>query len=121
MRFNGLNRPGPVNYFAIRDPSSVRVVPVRTPPLPGGFRHVDLRFQIGRNGSREAVVIVPRNGHSGGAPLDQAVPAAAGFLVSVGLPIAREQEFFEKMVLHNRDRHWNDVYTQLGEDCHHGK
>jgi hypothetical protein len=119
MRFSGLDRPAPVNYFAIRDPSAVRVVPVNLPPLPRGFRHVDLRFSLARNGGSEPVVVSPAPNVNGGGGV--VIPAAEGFLVTVGLPIEREQAFFEKMVASNRNRLWSDVFAQLDEDCRPGK
>src|SRR3954463_3387510 len=46
-----------VTFYAVRDPSAVRVIPLNRAPVIGSFRHVELRIQINRNGQRDAVVV----------------------------------------------------------------
>jgi hypothetical protein len=117
MRFNKGGRPWPFNYYAVRDPSSVRVVPVKRPPLPGGFRHAELRLHICRNGQRDAVVVrPPRNGHDPSQLFDPHLVAPAGFLVTIGLPLGLESRFFERMIDSHVDQDWSDVYARLVQE-----
>ncbi|MEX2218039.1 MAG: hypothetical protein WD749_04700 [Phycisphaerales bacterium] len=106
-----------ITYFAIRDPSAVRVIPIQPAHRIAGFRHVELRIHLGRNGQRDAVVVSPApNGH--GPPGGR--PPGIGFLLTIGLPQEREPEFFQSMIVHHPDDEWSRVYTRLLEACHSG-
>ena len=103
-----------INYFAIRDPSAVRVVPVQSPQRTAGFRHVELRFTLGRNGQRDAIVVSPApNSHTNGHSRWPGI----GFLLSVGLPQEREQEFFRSMIAEHPDTEWSGLCSRLHRAC----
>jgi hypothetical protein len=110
----GEPRPWLINYFAIRDPSAVRIIPVSQPPLPNGFKPVHLRFRFPPQNGRTSTTISchPQRGvHGQGTP----VVAPAGFIVSVGLPIEKEQRFFEETIDHHLDQAWEDVFVRVAD------
>lgn len=99
----------PLNYFAVRDPSTVRVVPLDKPQLPNGFRHVKLHFQFG-------------NAAAGDDDAERPVPpvmpdASAAFIVTIGLAISREEEFFHEMVFSHPEQDWGEIYRRARENA----
>jgi hypothetical protein len=107
-------RPWPINYFAVRDPSAVRVIPVHQPPLPNGFKAVRLQFRFPpQNGRSSITIAAPRAGIQASACAAEESPA--GFIVSVGLPIEREQRFFEETIRGHRDQDWEDVFVRIAD------
>jgi hypothetical protein len=122
MKFIPAGRPWAFNYYAVRDPSAVRVVPVSRPPLAGGFRHVELRVSINRNGQRDAIVVrPPQNRPTPDKLFDAHLGAAAGFLLTIGLPIEQEAGFFGRLIEEHVDQDWSDVYARLIEEGHRGE
>ena len=80
----------PLEYYAVRDPSVVRVVPVDRAPV-NSFRHVHLVFQIDRPQLLpDAVSVHPRMPGGGGPP--------CAFLLTVGLPLSREEQFYSRAI-----------------------
>jgi hypothetical protein len=109
--------PFPINYFAVRDPSAVKVKPVDKPPLHNGFRHVKLTSSFDRqqpNAESEAVCKqVEENGRRltpPGKPL-----STAAFIMTIGLSIAREDVFFREAVLKHPSQGWDDLYQRMKE------
>lgn len=100
----------PLNYFAVRDPSTVRVVPLDKPQLPNGFRHVKLHFQFGNAAAAGE--------EDGQRTLPEASPdASSAFLVTIGLPIPREEDFFREMVLGHAEQEWGEIYRRVRESA----
>lgn len=100
--------PWPLNYFAVRDPSIVRVVPLDKPPLPNGFRHVKLHFQFDN--------AAPGAHDESGRVVPEANPEiSAAFVLTIGLPLAREDEFFAEAIGNWPAQDWGDVYRRLRE------
>jgi hypothetical protein len=118
MRSPGEARPWPIHYYAIRDPSVLRVIPVHQPALPNGFRPVHLRFRFPENNGTKTVFLSPPNHHDAGSdPLytSQYTAAPAGFLISVGMQFEREQEFFAKTLQNHLDQDWEEVFQRIAE------
>jgi hypothetical protein len=94
--------PCPLEYFAVRDPSIVRVIPVSLPPLPNGFRHVKLSFQFDRpHLLQDAVSTGQANGREIWA-----------FIVTVGLPMGQEDEFYRKAIGDFPEQSFGDLYAR---------
>src|ERR1043165_3801992 len=102
-----------IHYYAVRDPSAVRVIPIRGPRLERGFKAVELRVRIGRNGEHDSVVIWGEGSGGMGGPLEV---AQAGFLLTIGLPIERESEFFERVIGRHQDQEWSELTERLFEE-----
>jgi hypothetical protein len=97
----------PLEYFAVRDPSVVRVVPVDKPAI-NGFRHVSLVFQIDRPQLLlDAVSVHPQLNAL-------AIPPAA-FLLTVGLPVSREETFYRQAVVERPVGQFSDLYARIHE------
>lgn len=96
-----------LEYFAVRDPSVVRVVPVDKAPV-NGFRHVSLVFQIDRPSLLDDAVSL----HPGIVP---AVSPPQAFLLTVGLPIAREDEFYRRAIVDRPPGSFTDLYGRIAE------
>jgi hypothetical protein len=116
--------PAPFNYFAVRDPSSVKVMPVKLPPLGNGFRHVKLAFNFERYyqpstdpDSQSAVDALETSMHSFSEGKDR--PATAAFLITIGLPTHREERFFHDAIASNPGQAWADFYNLITEFCKH--
>jgi hypothetical protein len=110
----------PIYYYAVRDPSAVRVVPLDQPVLPGGFRHVELRIEIGRsgNGNGGAIVVAHRaRERAGGSAPDQDALSSAAFLITIGLPVEQEHPFFEQMIDRHFDQEWTEIYERILMRC----
>lgn len=112
----------PFNYFAVRDPSAVKVKPLNRPPLANGFRHVKLAFNFERYyqptpdfDSQAAVEAVGNAMKAAGQ--DKAKPTTAAFLITIGLPIGREEQFFQETVISNPHQAWEDFYHLMAERC----
>lgn len=94
----------PTYYLAIRDPSSIRVKNVEQAPRPrtDGVRYVNLIFE------RERIVPVAEavaNVHADG-------PTDAAFIITVSLPIAREEQFCRE-VLPSQPEDWTEMFERL--------
>ncbi|MBC7835801.1 MAG: hypothetical protein H7Y88_11980 [Phycisphaerales bacterium] len=96
----------PLHYFAVRDPSAVKVKPLEKPSLPNGFRHVKLVFQLDRPVPEPDAAVIPP------CRDDTASPA---FLLTIGLRATKEELFFERVVTDHADQTWGDVYRRLSE------
>ncbi len=106
----------PCIYVAVRDPSAVRVVPVRA-ARAGGVREEDL----------EHVSLVfpphPRPRESAKDALDPTVEETirhyaaahvqAGFVVTIGLRVEREEEFHHKVLLHEPGVPYGDLCDRI--------
>lgn len=96
----------PLNYIAVRDPSTVRVVPLDRPPLPNGFRHVKLHFQFDN--------AAPGAADETGRTMPVSSPEiSSAFILTIGLPLVREDEFFNEAVSAWPAQDWGDVYRRL--------
>jgi hypothetical protein len=114
MRSGGEARPWPINYYAIRDPSAIRVIPVSKPVLPNGFRPVHLRFNFPEHNGRTTVIVAPPGeGRQDREALPHASAAPMGFVVTIGLPIEREADFFGKIIEHHLDQEWAEVFQRV--------
>jgi hypothetical protein len=112
IRAQGEARPWALHYYAIRDPSAVRVIPVHQPKLPNGFKPVQLRFRFPPNNGRHAVVVCPPADSRSGTV---AAAAPVGFIVSVGLAAERELAFFHETVERHLDQDWEQVFRRVAE------
>ena len=106
----------PCIYIAVRDPSAVRVVPVRA-ARPGGHREEDL----------EHVSLVfppaPRAKEPPGATFDGPVAGAirryaaahiqAAFVVTIGLRADREEEFHRRVLLDRPNAAYGDLCDRI--------
>lgn len=100
----------PLEYYAVRDPSLVRVIPVKRPPLPNGLRHVKLAFQMG--GIPKLVALVEEvRATSDAAVLD----STAAFVMTIGLPLADEEGFYRRAVGMDPQQDFTDLYTRIRE------
>jgi hypothetical protein len=116
MRLKPGERPCSFHYYAVRDPSAVRVVRLPRPAVPEGFRHVELRIQINRDSHGETVVVqAPESGAPGSDGHHQRIPHA-GFLLTIGMPIEREAAFFHRIIGAGPDQDWADVYERLRQN-----
>jgi hypothetical protein len=106
--------PFPFNYFAVRDPSAVKVKALNQPPLENGFRHVELAFNFERSYKPHHDPEAER----AAAELEEACerdgkPATAAFLVTIGLPLAREDGFFRELIGRHPGQGWEDFYHRI--------
>jgi hypothetical protein len=101
--------PTPLQYYAVRDPSIVRVIPLNIPPGPDGFRHMKLAFQFDRPQLLADAVTVAR---PNSAP---ATDLPAAFLLSIGLVIAQEEQFFRRTIVDPGHQEFPDLYTRVRE------
>jgi hypothetical protein len=97
----------PLDYYAVRDPSVVRVIPVKRPPMPNGFRHVKLSFQMTGLSMEEALEQLRRGPDAGG------MDSTAAFVMTIGLPVAEEESFFQRAVAVEPNQDFTDLYTRI--------
>jgi hypothetical protein len=115
-RFGTNETACPLDYYAVRDPSVVRVIPVKRPPLPNGFRHVKLSFKLDSSPKvREIVDQVRREIEPGSAG------APAAFLITIGLPLAEEDRFYQRVIGGHAEQDLSELYTRILELCGPGK
>jgi hypothetical protein len=110
MRQRGETRPWPIHYYAVRDPQAIRVIPVHQPALPNGFKPVQLRFRFPPHNGRNATILTP----SSLRPIDH-TPAGpiAGFVITVGLQMDKELEFFQRTIENHLDQDWDEVFRRV--------
>jgi hypothetical protein len=95
----------PLEYYAVRDPSVVRVIPVSLPALPNGFRHVKLAFQFEKPQLlQDAVSMGQLDGRDIWA-----------FVLTVGLPIATEDSFYRRAIGNYPSQSFTDLYARARE------
>jgi hypothetical protein len=98
----------PLEYYAVRDPSVVRVIPIDRPPLPNGFRHVKLSFKLDQGRALQDA--------AAGLNIAEASAHATGsFLMSIGLSLTREDAFYERAVGRYPDQDFTDLYARMRE------
>jgi hypothetical protein len=108
----GVGKGGsPLDYYAVRDPSVVRVIPLAQPPLPNGFRHVKLAFQFDRPQLLGDAVTLSRP--AGGSPGSGDAPVA--FLLTIGLAIAHEEQFCRRALTDHGHQEFADLYARIAE------
>lgn len=107
----------PLEYYAVRDPSVVRVIPLHQPPLPNGFRHVKLAYQFDRPQLLADAVTLCRT-NPGMPPGAGEAPSA--FLVTIGLPLALEEQFFAQVTARGSHQEFGDLYARIAELSHEG-
>jgi hypothetical protein len=92
----------PTYYFAIRDPSCIKVKSVDAAPRQDGVRYVSLLFERDRMvPAEEAAALLRHDGESDSA-----------FIVTVSLPVAREEQFC-RAVLPQSEEEWTDMFDRL--------
>ena len=114
------------DYFAVRDPSAVNVKPLNRPPLANGFRHVKLAFNFQRfyqpthdpDAELAAAAVEEACARVAGA---QSKPSTAAFLMSIGLPIAREERFFDQIIGSRPAQAWEDFFHLMAAQCKGGE
>ena len=106
----------PLVYLAVRDPSAVRVMPVRNgaPEKRIGGEHVSLLFPSAKGAVADPDIEELK-------PLSEvaATDSQAGFIVTVGLRTDLEPEFHRRVVLENRGVAYSelcDVITRVKEE-----
>lgn len=88
------DRVSPLRYYAVRDPSAVKVKPVVR--ASDGTRHVHLIFGFVKK-SRSGGVVVEAS--CDGPSLWPVAPTGyPAFILTIGLPIDREESFHERVV-----------------------
>jgi len=107
--------PFPINFFAIRDPSAVKVKPVDKPPLHNGFRHVKLSCNFDRAQSTPESENVARQLDELARRLAPAgkPPSTAAFVMTIGLSIAREDKFFHDAIQSHPGQGWDELYQRM--------
>lgn len=107
--------PFPINYFAVRDPSAVKVKPVDKPPLHNGFRHVKLTCNFDRSSCTPETEAIARQVDDTGkrmAPPGKP-PSTAAFLLTIGLSISREDRFFKDAIMSHPAQGWDELYQRM--------
>lgn len=105
VHVSGEARPWRLYYYAVRDPSAVRILPSHDGGLPGGYRPAELRFRFSP-GVDEAVVGPARRttGPSG--------PAPAAFVLTIGLDGGSERTFFQR-ALGDEPSAWSEIFDRV--------
>jgi hypothetical protein len=111
-KFGSMGVACPLEYYAVRDPSLVRVIPVKRPPLPNGFRHVKLSFQMAGVPKLAETVEDIRRGSDAAAH-----DSIAAFVMTIGLPVAEEETFYRKAVAADPQQDFSDLYTRIRDLC----
>jgi hypothetical protein len=114
MRTDGEQRPWGIHYYAVRDPSAVRVVPVGKPALPNGFRPVHLRFKFPEHNGRSTVVVAAPH-EPEAREIACAAAAPIGFVMTIGLSEEKERDFFLKIIEEHLDQNWGEVFQRVHE------
>jgi hypothetical protein len=92
--------PLPLHYFAVRDPSAVRVVPAKGRAAPEDAAHVSLVLLLPAPETGGPAGTAPEgNGVLGAIAGAAQVDSQSGFVMTIGLRKEREREFFEAVVL----------------------
>jgi hypothetical protein len=112
--------PFPINYFAIRDPSAVKVKPVDKPPLHNGFRHVKLTCNFERvQPTAESEAVAKQVDDYGRRLAGTKPPSTAAFLMTIGLSISREDRFHHDALLTHPNQGWDELYQRMRDlGCH---
>jgi hypothetical protein len=109
----------PFTFFAVRDPSAVKVKPLNKPPLENGFRHVRLAFNFERYyqpiPDPEAELVAAEVSRACASRDGKDPSSSAAFLMTIGLPISREERFFQEVVLDHPGQAWEDFYHRIAE------
>jgi hypothetical protein len=108
-----------LNYIAIRDPSAVKVKPLDKPPLPNGFRHVSLVFQVERAGRSDSAGAMHENLESALHAVtsdNTVVPGWGAFIVTIGLSPGKEARFFADWIASHPRQSWGDLYLRLRDE-----
>jgi hypothetical protein len=113
MRSTGEARPWAIHYYAVRDPSAVRVVPVGKPALPNGFKPVHLRFKFPEQNGRSTVVVSAAGGVSEEEITTMAAAAPSGFVMTIGLAAEKERDFFVRIIEAHLDQDWGEVFQRV--------
>lgn len=110
------SRLSPITYFALRDPSAVKVKPVDRPPLENGFRHVKLVFNFDRLPPPKArAAAVPPDEPCEEDPQLEGETGVPTFLMTVGLPPGKEEPFFQRTVCDHPEQSWGELFRRLSE------
>lgn len=106
-------RPWQIYYYAVRDPSAVRIIPVERGQSPGGFRPAELRFRFAPSVDESVASPGPstlstrKNGVGGTQP--------AVFIVTIGLNSGADRSFFQRVVGEG-SHEWADVFERVRGD-----
>jgi len=101
-----------IEYYAVRDPSVVRVIPLPQPPLPNGFRHVKLAFQFERPHLLTDAVTMIRMPNPGSTRPSE---APVGFLITIGLAIGQEEDFYRRAIAEHEGQEFADLYARIAD------
>jgi hypothetical protein len=108
-----------LNYLAVRDPSAVKVKPLDKPPLPNGFKHVNLVFQVEKAGCSNSAAETHKDLEStihAGTAGNSDVPGWGAFIITIGLSPRKEAGFFSKWVAGHPRQSWGDLYLRLRDE-----
>lgn len=95
----------PLRVYALRDPMIVRVTPLASPVIEEGFVQVRLDFDLAG---------LVNAAQSNTEPVIDEHPVMA-FLLAIGLPQEREEEFYGRVVHEFLDRSWMTIPRLLRE------
>jgi hypothetical protein len=120
----GRAEPCPLVYFAVRDPSAVRVVPVRRERSAGSgvldepAVHVHLLFRFSDRPTRR-LFDTPLDGGGGRLPAAVAAEAAptgpGAFMLTIGLAPVHETMLYRNAAIQHPDQPWEDLCARIGE------
>ena len=95
----------PLRVYALRDPMIVRVTPLGSPVIEEGFVQVRLDFDLSGFAS---------SGQPSAEPAAGDHPVMV-FLLTIGLPLEKEEEFYGRVVNEFLDRSWMTIPRLLRE------
>ena len=108
VRGPGENRPWQIYYYAVRDPSAVRVVPINGAANGRGFGAAELRFRLPPAADEAVAAPGPVCRQEAGDP------APAAFLMTIGLGSGEDRIFFQHTIGAG-DRTWSEVFELVLE------
>jgi hypothetical protein len=96
--------PWPLIYYAVRDPSAVRVKPVFKPATRAGFKSTDLHFRFDA-ALRESIAV--------STPADGKLAMPGCFVMTIGMRVPLEERFYHQVIDHRGHQDWDDLFERL--------
>lgn len=105
----------PLRVYAVRDPAIVRVHTIPGPAPAEGFHRVRLDFRIPLVVAGSAANPTAAEAKCNGAPETLPTKAVMAFLLTIGLPIEQEDEFYSNVVNDFLQKSWMTMPSLLRE------